>query len=231
MFRLARAVIGGVGSGSVHDRRAKLTMRERTNYLWALLALAALLQAGGCAKSDGVTVPTYDPSGSANKALELFDENKNSAIDGSELAKCPGLQAAMPRVDQDGNGKLTANEISARVSQYQTQSVGMMSLTCKVTYNGQPLPGAKITFVPEEFMSKVLKPATGTANVDGQAGLTTEGAPVGGIQVGLYRIQVSLPDAAGQESLPARFNTESTLGAEVALDVPQLERGLKLDLK
>jgi hypothetical protein len=197
----------------------------------AILAAPLLAAFYGCGDSSGVSVPTYDPSGSANQAMVLFDENKNGTIEGSELVKCPGMQAGMARIDQDGNGKLTADEIRDRISQYQAQSVGMMSLTCMVSFNGQPLPNAKVTFVPEEFMNKVLKPATGTTNGQGQVGLTTEGAPVGGIQVGMYRIQVSLPNASGQESIPPQFNAQTTLGAEVALDVPELERGLKLDLK
>ena len=51
-----------------------------------------------------------------------------------------------------------------------------------------------------------------------------------GVQCGWFRIEISKKDASGKEMIPAAYNTESTLGAEIALDTPNLERGLTLQL-
>lgn len=203
----------------------------RQQAIWFVGYLFAAACCAGCGNSEGVTVPAYSPGSSASQALTLFDENKNGSLEGSELINCPGLQSALPRVDQNGDGKLTSSEISARIGYYKAQAVGLTSVQCVVLRNGQPVPNAKVTFVPEEFMKKTLQPATGTTDSSGRTGMKREGLDFPGIQVGMYRVQVSLPNEAGEESLPPQYNEQTILGAEVASDVPDLERGLVFDLK
>lgn len=194
----------------------------------SVLCLVALV---GCGNSEGITVPAYSPGSSASKALSLFDENKNGTIEEAELLKCPGLQAALPRMDQDGDGKLTSSEISYRISYYKSQAVGLTAVQCVVLRNGHPLPDAKVTLVPEEFMQDSIQPATGTTDGTGRAGMRKEGLEYPGLQVGLYRVQISLRNEAGMETIPAKYNETTTLGTEVAPDVPDQERGILFDLK
>jgi hypothetical protein len=193
--------------------------------------LFALAFCAGCGNEEGIFVPAYNPSGSARQALSLFDENKNGSLDGNELLNCPGLQSALPRVDQNGDGQLTSGEISDRIGYYKSRGVALTSVQCVILRNGQPVPNAKVTFVPEEFMKNTLQPATGTTDQTGRTGMKKEGLEFPGIQLGLYRVQVSLPNESGEETLPPQYNEKTTLGAEVASDVPDLERGLVFDLK
>lgn len=186
----------------------------------------------GCGSSEGtVSIPSYNPGSSSSQAVSLFDENKNGTIEGAELIKCPGLQTALPRIDQDGDGKLTAGEISTRIAFYKSKAVGLTSVHCVVTKNGVPLQNAKVTFQPEEFMKSTLRAASGTTDNTGRAGLKREDLEFPGMQIGLYRVLVSLPNEMGAESIPPEFNEKTTLGAEIAPDVPGLERGLVFDLK
>jgi hypothetical protein len=36
---------------------------------------------------------------------------------------------------------------------------------------------------------------------------------------------------AGEETIPAKYNTETTLGLEASMDAPGMERGIVFDLK
>jgi hypothetical protein len=195
------------------------------------LGVLAFVALAGCGRSDEVTVPSYNPAGAARQAVALLDENKDGAIDGTELARAPGLQFALPRVDQDGDGKLTSSEIGSRIAYYRSQAVGLTSLQCVVLRNGVPVPDAKVTLVPEEFLKDTIDPATGTTDKSGRAGMKKEGLDFPGLQVGLYRVQISLPNESGQETIPAKYNESTTLGVEVAPDVPERERGIVFDLK
>ncbi len=208
-------------------------MRRRTGSGRLLIVFLGLcVSTSGCGGNpDGISVPSYDPSGASRQALKLFDENQNGTLEASELSNCPSLLVAMPRIDADGNGKLTAAEVRARIAQYQEQAVGLMSLDCIVSWNGQPLPNAKVTFVPEEFLKGSIQSATGITDNTGRVGLKKDGIDFAGIQVGLYRVQISLQNESGVETIPEQYNTKTTLGADVAPDVVGLERGLRLELK
>ena len=83
-----------------------------------------------------------DCEGIARRAMAQFDMNGNGAIEGAELDKCPGLRAAMNRLDRNGTGKITAEMITVRVAAWEKSRLGRMSLECRVTHNGQPLEGA-----------------------------------------------------------------------------------------
>jgi hypothetical protein len=126
---------------------------------------------------------------------------------------------------------LTAAELTARITSYKNQALAATTLEALILSNGQSVPNAVVTLVPEEFMKASLKPAKGTANQTGRVFLATEGLTTGGVQLGLYRVEISLPGPGGEETIPAQFNKETTLGVEVSTDVPNLERGIIVDLK
>lgn len=201
----------------------EFVLRNRFDRRWCCCFLLGLAGCGG--NAEDVYVPSYNPGRSASKAMALYDANKNGSLEDAELEACPSLKVAMPRIDTDGNGKLSEAEIAARIGVYKAQGVGLTAVSCVILRNGQPLQGATITFEPEELLKETLKPATGTTDSQGRTGLIKEGAP--GIQVGLYRVLVTLPN----EKLPPQYNEKTTLGAEVAGDVPGLERGLTFEIK
>ena len=85
-------------------------------------------------------------------------------------------------------------------------------------------------FVPERFLGGAMKTAVGTTDVHGIARMTTPGGgDVGrGICPGFYRVEIT----KDSEKIPARYNIETTLGQEAALDAANMVHGMvKFDLK
>lgn len=208
-------------------------MAWRASSYWLLLpALFVASGSSGCGGgSEPITIPSFNASGAAAEAVKLCDANGNGAIEGAELLKCPSLQAALPRIDQDGNGQLTADEIRERIASYNSHGIGLTSLNCSVTFNGQPLAGAIVTLVPEEFLGSVISEATGTTDGMGFVSPRKAGSEYPAMQIGLYKIRVSTAAEGASETIPANYNTETTLGIEVAPDSPETERVFRLDLR
>jgi hypothetical protein len=156
------------------------------------------------------------PEEAARTALAEYDSNSDGYIDENEAARSPGLKTAIGHWSK--NGKLTADEIIERFRRYGESDVAIVGIHCRVLLNGTPLQGATVTFVPENFMGSNVKPATGVSDELGYADLRIEGQEYSGVHRGVYRIVVSRKDTGGNELLPARYNSETTLGEEVAED-------------
>jgi hypothetical protein len=186
----------------------------------------------GCSRAP-VTAPELDPDEAAQQALAEFDANQDGSLDTAELERCPGLRAAQSAIDTDRNGQLTESEIAARLESYISGELVVTTFPCQVFFDGQPLAGAEVTLLPEPFLGPALKPATGVTGDGGNAVLSVaevQERGFAGVYCGLYRIQVSWRNAAGTEALPAKYNSQTTLGQEVAPDVRELERGVTLNL-
>ena len=190
-----------------------------------MMVLAASL-IGGCSSGPGrVKPPSISASGAASEAMELYDKDGDGFLVGAELDAVPGIKAAMETIDGDKDGKVTADEIQARIEAWQATKIGVMSIKCIVTLDGRPIPGATVTFDPESFLGSDLKAAVAEVGQGGSAMITipkdqrpNKDTPPG-VQVGLYRIRVS-KKAGGKETVPAKYNTETILGQEVSPDDP-----------
>jgi hypothetical protein len=189
----------------------------------------ALLAGAGCWDSGParVVAPAID-SAAGSKAMQEFDANKDGVLDATELEKCPGLKAALSKIDTKGDGKITADEINARIKAWKDLKIGRMRITCRVMHNGQPLAGATVVFEPEKFLGDQLKPATGTTDAAGTVSPDApyEGGVKGGIAPGFYRVKIT----KSGEDIPAKYNTETILGQEAAPDAANF-RGIKFDLE
>jgi hypothetical protein len=184
-----------------------------------------------------VTPPPIDAAAAGNDAMKMYDGNHDGKISGAELDKCPAIKAAIAQIDIGGKGEVTAEMITARVRKWQDSRLGLMSLGCRVTRNGSPLPGATVTFVPEKFLGPNVQPATGKTDINGMAMLsvaptnTAPGAPrqPPGVAPGLYRVVVTAPGL----NIPEKYSTEAgtILGQEVAMDAKGIQEGIKFDLK
>jgi hypothetical protein len=162
-----------------------------------------------------------------NAALTQFDVNKDGALDAVELEKSPGLQAGLAATDKNQDGKLSAEEINARVQTWGKSGVGRMMVSCVVTKQQQPLSGATVKLVPELFLGSGLQAAQGVTDAQGQATLNATG-DVGGASPGFYRVEITTAD----NSIPASFNSETKLGVEIAADNPNLLSGaLKFEIR
>ena len=204
------------------------------------LAMVGLLGTGvllllnsGCSSTPArVTAPSISASGAASGAMEKYDTNKDGSIDAAELEKAPALKEALDKIDANHDGKITADEITARINQWKDSKLGLTSMSVSIKLDGRPLDDATVTFVPEEFLGSAVQKATGKTDKNGMAMLTIANPPIAGltgVQPGLYRVEIS-KQANGQETVPAKYNTQTTLGQEVALDAKGMQEGVKFEL-
>ena len=157
----------------------------------------------------------YDPDEAAQILLKDYDKNSSGSLEPSELGACPALYWAFAAVDSDRDKKLSPYEIKVRIQAYANLQEGSVAVGCVVTLDGNPLPGATVTFVPEACMGGKLPTASGKANELGYCDqFAVEGKTYRGLGAGLYKIQVTKEGV----SIPARFNTQTTLGRELYPD-------------
>lgn len=188
--------------------------------------MAALLAGWGCRRGPApVRQPTIDPAASGRAAVALYDTDGDGLIAGAELDASPPLRAALSRLDTDGDGGVSADEVAERVRAWKAMRTGLASARFHVTLDGRPLSGGRLVLEPEPFLGSEIKPAEGTTNTFGDVSpsVAAEDLPdpslPGGVHFGLYRVRIT-KDAAGRETLPARYNTETVLGQEVSYDDP-----------
>ncbi|MCC6123378.1 MAG: hypothetical protein IT426_00300 [Pirellulales bacterium] len=209
-------------------------MIARLGWGWAVLGMVSLAFSSGCDRPPPrVYGPDYKPSAEAAKAMELFDTNKDGKIAGTELDKSPGLLASLKVMGTDRERGVTPDHIKQRAEKWLESKIGRMNINCQVLRNNQPLVGATVKFVPEPFLTDALdKTPEGTTSPTGMAmvSLPTTPGPDGdpaGMAPGIYRVEVT----KSGESIPAQYNTATTLGQEVSLDNPDIQLGIKFNLK
>jgi hypothetical protein len=162
--------------------------------------------------------------------MEQYDANHDGKVAGDELEKAPSLKAALSRLDTDGDGGVSADEVAARVNAWKAMQTGMTSFSCRVTLDGQPVVGAKVTLEPEAFLGEEIKAAYGTTDFGGMTAPTIprdqrpDPRAASGVHFGLYKIRISKLEN-GKEMIPARYNTQTTIGQEVSYDDPGTRGG------
>jgi hypothetical protein len=200
-----------------------------------ILALAILgaLACGfpGCSRSEPRREPpAIDPARAAQAALTQYDQNQDGALDSGELHRSPPLLAARETIDRDGDGRLTAPEIEARIQAWRDSRAALVSVECKVVQGSVPLPGATVEFLPEEFLGPQVRPARGTTDEQGMAALSIEGEAIAGhVHCGLYRVSISRRSGE-REMIAAKFNRETRLGEEIAPDSSRRKAGIVYDV-
>jgi hypothetical protein len=214
----------------------------------SVIVLAGLLASSGCGKTPPRVVPDSIASDASQKAIELFDSNKDGVLDASELDQAPGLKAGilpilvqakkleLARLDEKAikdevrRATITASDIQARIDQWKKSKAGRRIVQCTVTHNGQPLADATVVVDPEPFLGSGLKAGSGQTDASGRASLsvpTSGTTDQTGLSPGYYRIRVTKPG----ESIPAIYNTQTSLGLEISDDNPQLRGGPKFELR
>ncbi len=187
--------------------------------LGGLLMLGVLGCGSGPARIDA---PSLSASRIAQAAIDQYDTDGDGTITGAELEQAPSLKASVASLDSDGDGGVSESEIAARVKSWMSSGLGLTAIMCKVTLDGRPLSGATVTFEPEEFQGEAVKPGVGETGTDGVASPSIakedrQNPLFGGMSVGLYKVRISKP-ANGRETIPAKYNTETILGQEIAVD-------------
>ena len=170
------------------------------------------------------------------QAIAKYDANKDGSLDYQELAKAPGLRAGVatikklvsrrtePSEEQLQSAKITAAEIDARIQVWKKHGTGRIGVTCRVFRKGAPVANAEVKFVPEEFLGSGLTTGSGTTDARGYAKVSQpsrgKGDPELGMSPGFYRVEIT----RGSE-IPAKYNTDTILGQEVAGDAAGISTG------
>ena len=172
----------------------------------------------GCSRGPSrVTPPQIDPERAATEAIRLYDTDKDGSLNAAEMAKCPGMLAEIKSYDRDGNGLVSREEIAARIKDLRSHGVGLTRLNCDVTVNGRGLKDATVEFEPEPYLGDEIQAAKGVTDADGVAQmaipddkLPADQQGLKAIHYGTYKVRITHP----KTKLPAKYNTETTLGYE-----------------
>jgi hypothetical protein len=185
----------------------------------------------GCFRfAKGPDRPDLTPKQSAVQAMEMYDKDRDSRIDDQEVEQSPGLKIAFQRVDKNGDGAISQEEIEERINYYKTAKTTIVSGETQVKINNRPLEGATVTFEPESFLGSSFTTCSGVTNEFGIAHVTGHDATFPGIYLGFYRVKIS-KDVNGREFVPGKYNIETQLGYEAADDIPLQSTAIKFDLK
>ena len=185
-----------------------------------IVGLATICLLGGCLGGPKIEEPTFDSQAAAAGAMRLHDTNKDGQISGNELKQCPGLRAASSRLDTNHDGGFSVEEIATLIEFYAEIRLALAPFSCQVLMNNRPLQGATIRLVPVEFLEGMIQPAEGMTDESGNVLPATDdpvakAEGVTGVNPGFYRVEISRVDGNGQETIPAKYNTETTLGCHV----------------
>jgi hypothetical protein len=187
------------------------------------LALACLVV--GCSKPNHPEVLTFDAAEVTSRAMAQLDSNQDGQLDKDELKQqSPGLYKSRKLVDANRDGSLGKDELQRRLQTYIDEQLAIVPQPISIRSGGRPLAGATVELVPEEFMAEIVEPATGETDGEGIAypsieldeEITKWGS--GGFRSGVYRVKVSKKNAAGEETIPKKYNVETILGIEVKME-------------
>ena len=159
------------------------------------------------------------------RGRKAYDSNHDGKISGAELDSVPSLTSSMAMANFKSTKEkgITANDIAARIKAWQQTKVGLIGgVVAQVTRNGKPLNGAEVKFVLEKFFGN-LPVCTGTTGPDGNAQITDPFGGqivVSGVPPGYYRVEITKPG----ENIPAKYNSQTIFGLEMAPDVRMLKQ-------
>jgi hypothetical protein len=161
--------------------------------------------------------------------MSQLDKNANGALESAELIASPGLQAGLDRFDRDSSGSISAQEIEDRVQYYKERLGNLTTYFIELKLDGTPLPEAEVQLVPDAWLG-TLPTVTGKSDEHGTVVFRMPEADESGVHPGVYRLVVSKKDVSGNETLPAKYNTQTILGQEVAPDRRELESHVPIAL-
>jgi|688.fasta_scaffold00251_37 hypothetical protein len=188
-------------------------LKTITEFSLMLSLVSLMLGCGGGPPAP--KVPKIDAAASATAAMADYDTNKDGFIDQAELKNAPSLKEAEKVIDSNSDGKLSRDEIEQRLNKYSAQGMALISFSCSVTMDGAKKDGIEVEMVPERFMLGIIKIGKGNTDANGMVRFKQEGQEFEGVAPGFYKIKL-IND--GSLSLPARFNENTAIGKEIALD-------------
>ena len=193
---------------------------HRPPLLALALALLLCLLAGCSTRPARVPAPRINPAAIVDAVFEKADADRDGRLPASEQQTVPSIAAAAGRLDGDGDGAVTREELLAWLEAVHDSRVAITSLEVIVTQRGRPLAAVTVRLVPEPFMGNELKAAEGVTDAGGVAAVTIPDATYPGVNCGLYRVEIIGTGNDGKP-LPERVNTATTLGVAVGAGIPE----------
>ena len=195
-------------------------MTNPGRFAWG--GVVAVVCLAGCNQAPArLEQPGFDAHAISDALLEAHDADRDGLLSKEELRHCPSILKAIEKFDSGGDGKVSREEIAARVAFWSEGRVAVMRFEPLVTLDGKPLAGARIELVPETGLAATIKPASGVSSRSGYVELLIApgdlppDTPYKGLNMGLYKVKVTHPN----REIPAKYNTETELGQEVARDL------------
>jgi hypothetical protein len=213
----------------VSQIRSGIGMSISSAFAQRLILLSTFVVCGCSSTEEPVAVPSFDANSIWSQALASLDKDGDKLLSEEEIEASPSLTAAMPTTDKDGDKQISDTELKQRVEEYRDDYLALMPFACLVVQDGYPVVDATVRLVPASFMSDSIKPAIGKTDSEGFTVLAINGMEIPGVQVGMYRVEISKRDD-GEEAIAAQFNSETKLGQEVASDVEGIERDVVFEL-
>lgn len=195
---------------------------------FGLTTLVAISLTSGCSNAPSrVSAPSISAGTASAAAITKYDKNADGGLDDTELKAVPGILRAKARFDKNGDGKVTADEIATRIGEWQGSKIGLTQYSLMFTLDGQPLNGATVKFVPEDWLGAAVQAGTGTTDATGRVNLAIapgdlqpNEAGLNGMRLGVYKIEITHP----MMQIPPKFNTATEIGVEIAHDDPNIGR-------
>lgn len=196
-----------------------------------IVALEFCVVTIGCSRGPTPVKPPYiDPAAASREAMELYDADHDGKLSDKELEACPGILMHRDLYDTDHDGKISREEVEDRIKKLRASHIGLTRLGVQVRLDGRPLAGATVKLVPEKYLGSDIKGAVGITGPAGSASLSIpdEDLPAAqhgltGVHYGTYKVEITHPTI----KIPAKYNTQTTLGYETERGNPFADFDLK----
>ena len=178
----------------------------------------------GCGGPEHPELTTFNVDEVTQKAMHQLDTDVDGQLNSDELSASPGLANALRELDTNRDQLLSADELRARLQLYISARIAVYTFPILVTYDRRPLRSATIKLFPEDFLAEVIEPAEGVTDDQGYVFPSIELDPelvergTRGFRSGVYRVEVSKLDDAGNEQIPPQYNVDSELGLEIKME-------------
>ena len=161
--------------------------------------------------------------------MELYDTDHDGQLSDKELEACPGIRMHRDLYDADHDGKISRRG--------RGQNSKAQSIACRPNKVGSPSAfGRPATgrshgeASPEKYLGNDIKGAVGITGPAGAASLSIpdEDLPASqhgltGVHYGTYKVEITHPTI----KIPAKYNTQTTLGYETERGNPFVDFDLK----
>ena len=138
-----------------------------------------------------------EPEDAAQAAMTAYDNNSDGKLDAKELKSCLSIASEIRKIDTNRDKVVSQDEIQKRLEVLKNGSI-YVDTSLVVTSKRNPVAGATVRLVPEEFLGSGFQAFSGTTNDNGMVIVEGEENPsVPGVLAGFYSVIITT--AEGKE--------------------------------